>query len=112
MKHDNFWWVWHIFIYSASLTTIVIFVVPFGIVMITVNIPDIVDWFILRPIQKRKNKKEGKETDETDYFFHHLADLIRNKAFFWLPDLTYKRYGIITELFIICFFFLLIFFLK
>jgi hypothetical protein len=104
MKQDYFWWVWHILIYGASLITIVVFFIPFGIVMFAVNLPDIVDWFILRPIQKRKKRKELEQKEGTRYFFHHLADFIRNKVFFWLPDLTYKRYGIITELVLVSLF--------
>ncbi len=111
MKQDYFWWVWHIFIYGASLITIVAFFIPFGIAMFAVNLPDIVDWFILRPIQNRKKRKDLDNKNETRYFFHHLADFIRNKIFFWLPDLTYKRYGIITELVLVCIFFSIICFL-
>ncbi|MHA1915619.1 MAG: hypothetical protein ACW986_08575 [Promethearchaeota archaeon] len=104
MKQDYFWWIWHIFIYIVSITSILIFFIPFGFVIFVVNLPDIVDWFILRPIQKRKKRKNVDLECETRYVFHHLADLIRNKAFFWLPDLTYIRYGIITELLVVSLF--------
>lgn len=101
MKKDKFWITWHIIIYSASIVIAIIFFIPFWLVILSVNLPDIIDWFILRPIQNRKKRKNpGSELDK-NYFFHHIADWIRNKFFFWLPDLTYKRYGVITELLII-----------
>jgi len=101
MKKDKFWTFWHIIIYSASIVVIIIFFIPFWLVLLSVNLPDIIDWFILRPIQNRKKgKNPGSEWNE-NYIFHQITDWIRKKLFFWLPDLTYKKYGIINELLVI-----------
>jgi hypothetical protein len=98
MKSDKFWIIWHVLIYSASLIVTIIFLIPFWLAILFVNIPDIIDWLIIRPIQKRKRKRNQDISGEKDYQLHQIADWIRNKLFFWLPDLTYKRVGIITEL--------------
>jgi hypothetical protein len=101
MKKDKFWISWHIIIYSASLITLIIFFIPFWLAMLCVNLPDIIDWFILRPIQNRRQKKNLSSQSDKKYVFHQFADWIREKLFFWLPDLTYKRYGVIIELIVI-----------
>jgi hypothetical protein len=101
MKTDKFWIIWHVIIYSASLVTLIIFFIPFWLAMLFVNLPDIIDWFILRPLQNRKLRKNSDYDVEKKYLFHRISEWIRKKLLYWLPDLTYKRYGIITELIII-----------
>ncbi|MFX1551217.1 MAG: hypothetical protein ACFFB9_12740 [Promethearchaeota archaeon] len=101
MKKDKFWIIWHIIIYSASIVTTIIFFIPFWLIMVSINLPDVMDWFILRPIQNRKKRKNPDSEKNKNYFFHQISDWIRNKLLYWLPDLTYKRYGVITELLVI-----------
>ncbi|MFW9829688.1 MAG: hypothetical protein ACFFEY_19095 [Candidatus Thorarchaeota archaeon] len=101
MKKDKFWILWHIIIYSASLITLIIFFIPFWLAMLCVNLPDIIDWLILRPIQNRRQKKNLGSQSGKKYIFHQTVDWIRQKLFFWLPDLTYKRYGVVNELIVI-----------
>ncbi len=110
MKKDKFWIIWHVIIYSASLVTLIVFFIPFGFAILFVNLPDIIDWFILRPLQNRKLKKDPNYEVEKKYLFHRISDWIRNKLFFWLPDLTYKRYGVINELIVITLLSILIWF--
>lgn len=98
MKEDKFWIMWHIIIYSASILVAIIFLIPFWLSLIFVNMPDVIDWFIIRPIHKRKKKMNIAMEDEKNYRLHQIADWIRSKLLFWLPDLTYKKVGIITEL--------------
>ena len=98
MKNDAFWITWHIIIYSASIITVVIFFIPFWLSIFSVNLPDIIDWFILRPIKNKKKRENPEGIIKKNYSVHQVSDWIRNKLLFWLPDLTYKKYGIITEL--------------
>ena len=101
MKNDKLWIIWHVIIYSASIAIVIIFFIPFWLAMLAVNLPDIIDWFILRPIQNRKKRKNPGSEWNKKYLFHKIADWIRNNIFFWLPDFTYKKYGVINELIII-----------
>ena len=101
MKNDKFWIIWHILTYGASVITVIIFFIPFWLGMLFVNIPDIIDWFIIRPIRNRKKRKNSESNVKNVYSLHQISDWIRKKLLFWLPDLTYKKYGVITELIII-----------
>jgi hypothetical protein len=98
MKNDKFWVIWHLIIYSASLIVAIIFFIPFWLALLSVNIPDVIDWFILRPINNRKKRISSEDSEKKNYQLHRIADWIRSKLLFWLPDLTYKKVGIITEL--------------
>ncbi|MFX0023480.1 MAG: hypothetical protein ACFE9S_14235 [Candidatus Hermodarchaeota archaeon] len=98
MKKDKFWVIWHVIIYSASIIVAVIFLIPFWLALLSVNIPDVIDWFIIRPLNNRKRGKSSEVGEEKNYRLHRIADWIRSKLLFWLPDLTYKKVGIITEL--------------
>lgn len=98
MKKDKFWVIWHVIIYFASIMVAIIFLIPFWLALLSVNLPDIIDWFIIRPIRNRKRRFGSEAGEEKNYRLHQIADWIRAKLFFWLPDLTYKKVGIITEL--------------
>jgi hypothetical protein len=98
MKKDKFWIVWHIVIIVASLITGIVFSIKFWLGLLMVNLPDIIDWYILRPIQNRKKRRNPEFKGDNFLLFHPIVDWLRNKLLFWLPDLTYKKYGIITEL--------------
>ncbi|UCC20615.1 MAG: hypothetical protein JSV62_04825 [Promethearchaeota archaeon] len=104
MKNDKFWITWHIIIYTASIVTFIIFFLPFWLGMLFVNLPDIIDWFILRPIKNKKKRESPDAIIKKNYSMHQISDWIRIKILFWLPDLTYKKYGVITELIMIGFF--------
>ena len=93
--------VWHIIIIVASITTGIIFSIKFWLGLLMVNLPDIIDWFILRPFQNRKRRKNPEIQGEIFLLFHPIADWIRKKILFWLPDLTYKKYAVITEVIVI-----------
>jgi len=100
-REDKFWVNWHIIIFSLSILSIVVLVIPFWLGILFVNLPDIVDWFILRPIFDRKNKENPDLKWEKKFLFHPIVDWIREKVFFWLPDWTYKKASISVEISII-----------
>ncbi|MFO7795442.1 MAG: hypothetical protein ACQERB_02195 [Promethearchaeati archaeon] len=112
-KEDKFWVIWHIIILIASLGAAIYFFIPYWLGAISANLVDIWDWAILRPIQNRKKKKENIENWGEKYFIHsNVIDIIREKIFFWLPNLNYKKYGIIPEIMLIILFISLIILLK
>ncbi|NVM18166.1 MAG: hypothetical protein HWN80_10650 [Candidatus Lokiarchaeota archaeon] len=101
-KGDEFWVIWHYFIYAVSWFSIVIFIIPYWLSILFANIMDLWDWFILRPIQKKIRKKNPESKWGDKYYFHHIVDWVREKLFFWLPDRKYKRSGVLIEIFLIC----------
>jgi len=62
---------------------------------------DFTDWYILRPIQKKKKKKNPETKWGEKYYFHRIVDATRNKLFYWLPKWNYKKGGILIEILII-----------
>jgi hypothetical protein len=109
-KEDKFWVTWHIIIFSLSILSIIILIIPFWLGILFVNIPDLIDWFILRPIDNRKYKENPDLKWRKSYLFHPLADWIRKYVFFWLPEWTYKKASISVEIIIILVLSILIFF--
>lgn len=99
-KGDNFWIIWHIVIYSLSILSIIIFIIPFWLVMLIANIMDIWDWFFLRSIQKRKKKRNPDSKWGEGLFIHPISDWFRDKFLFWLPNWNYKKSGILIEILI------------
>lgn len=97
-KEDKFWVIWHIIIYCSSILSIIIFVLPFWLGILFVNLPDLIDWFILRPIYSGKNKENPELKWEKKFIFHPIVDFIRDNVFFWLPDWTYKKASISVEI--------------
>jgi len=95
---DKIWVAWHIFVYVSGIMIIFIFLIPFWIGMLFAYLPDIVDWYILRPTQKRRKKKESSPKIEYILVFHPIIEWIRAKFFFWLPKWNYKKFGILIEL--------------
>ena len=69
--------------------------------MVFANIMDIWDWFILRPIQNRKIKKNLESEWMDKYYFHRIVDWFREKFLGWLPEWNYKRAGILFEVLLI-----------
>jgi hypothetical protein len=97
-KDDNFWLIWHIIIYALSGVSIIIFIIPFWLSIISANIMDIWDWFIIRPIQKRKKRKKLEIGRKIPLYLHGSVDWVRKNLFFWLPRWNYKKGGIIVEI--------------
>ena len=101
IPRDKFWIVWHVIIYILSILSIVIFIIPFWLGLLCANLFDLWDWFILRPIQKKKKKKVPETKWGEKYYFHRIIDATRNKLFYWLPKWNYKKGGILIEIIII-----------
>lgn len=112
-KEDKFWVIWHIIIFIASVGSAIYFFIPYWLGVLSANLVDIWDWAILRTIQNRKRENEKIENWGENYFIHYnLIDKIREKIFFWLPNLNNKKYGIIPELLLILILNVLIILLK
>ncbi|MFX0206201.1 MAG: hypothetical protein ACFFDT_09450 [Candidatus Hodarchaeota archaeon] len=99
---DNFWLIWHIFVYAIGILLVLIFIWEYWIGILFANLPDLWDWFTLRKIATRKNQPNWG----IRYYLHPVANKIRSYLFFWLPNLNYNRAGILPE-FILIFGFLL-----
>ncbi|MHA1191364.1 MAG: hypothetical protein ACTSP9_03595 [Promethearchaeota archaeon] len=102
-KDDKFWVIWHVIIYSASILSIIFLIIPYWLGILFANIIDIWDWFILRPIKKRKVKSGSDPNWGQKWYLHKHADWVRDKFFGWLPNWRYKYFGIIIEVVIIIF---------
>jgi len=107
-KDDKFWLYWHIIIYALSAASIVVFIVPFWLSIISANIMDLWDWFIIRPIQRRKKKKDPESEWKSPLYLHASVDWFRRNLLFWLPRWTYKKGGIVVEIIVILIFSLLV----
>ena len=101
VQKNNFWIVWHVIIYTLSVFSLVIFIIPFWLSIFFANLMDFTDWYILRPIQKKKKKKNPETKWGEKYYFHRIVDATRNKLFYWLPKWNYKKGGILIEVLII-----------
>ena len=99
-KQDRFWLIWHIIIYDISILSVILFAVPYWLSLIFANIHDIWDWYILRPIQKRRERK-GLKIWGKNLYFHRSVDWVRDNFFSWLPRWNYKKGGIVVELLLI-----------
>ncbi|MHA1688125.1 MAG: hypothetical protein ACTSUN_02135 [Promethearchaeota archaeon] len=100
-KEDKFWVIWHVIILGVSIASFAIFILEFWIGMLFANLIDIWDWLIIRNIQNHKRKKDPESNWCQHCFFHPLADVLRDKLFFFLPNLNYKRIGIVPEIIIL-----------
>ncbi|MFX0028253.1 MAG: hypothetical protein ACFE8B_03520 [Candidatus Hermodarchaeota archaeon] len=100
-KKDNFWVIWHILIYSLSFLSIVIFLIPFWLSLLFANILDIWDWCIIRPIRKRKKKRDAASKWGENLYIHKMVDWFRITFFDWLPKWNYKKSAVLIEILII-----------
>ena len=107
-KGDKFWIFWHYIIYVLSLSSIIVFIIPYWLSMLFANIMDLWDWLTLRPIQKKIKNKNPESKWGDKYYFHRIVDWVRERLFFWLPKRNYKKSGILIEIVIIIVFVLLI----
>ena len=92
--HDNFWLTWHIFVYLTGITIIILFFRDYWLGMLFTNLPDLWDWYTLRNIASRKNQPDWGRR----YYLHPIADKIRQIFFSWMPNLNYRKVGILPEL--------------
>ncbi len=82
---DWFWVSYHLLIYIGSVVILVFFLVEYWWVIIAANLPDIVDWLILRLFFKK------------DPICHPFADKLRNVLFKRTPNWNHKRWTIVIE---------------
>ncbi len=86
---DWFWVSYHLVIYAGSIVLLVFFMIDYWWVIIAANLPDIIDWLILRLIFKKEP------------VCHPIADKLRNFLFRKTPNWNHKRWTIIIEFVII-----------
>jgi hypothetical protein len=98
-RGDKFWLSWQILTYGSGIIAL-IFLYPYIIGMLFANFVDIIDWLILRPLDKKRNKDKLIDY-KNNYYFHKIIDKIREKLFFWLPNWNYNKYAVIPEITII-----------
>ena len=94
-QHTNFWLCWHIFVYSSGILYIIILLTNNPILVVGIlgaNLTDIWDWILLRWLLKSQNKK---------LYIHKYAIMLRSFFKDHVPDLTYKKIGIIPEFLLI-----------
>ena len=85
---DWFWVSYHAVIYIGAVLILVFFLVDYWLylwVIIAANLPDIVDWLILRALLKKKP------------ICHPIADRLRSFLFRKTPNWNHKRWTIIIE---------------
>ena len=82
---DWFWVSYHLSIFIGSIVLLVFFIVDYWWAIIAANLPDLIDWLILRPIFKKKP------------VMHPIADKIRNFLFKKTPNWNHKRWTIVIE---------------
>ncbi len=111
MKEDKFWVWWHIIVIILSISSLIVFIVPFWLGMLFANFVDIWDWLILRPLQNRKKKSVPNVTWGNNLYIHKVIDKFRDKTLFWLPNLNFNKKGVIPEIILICLLLVLIGFL-
>lgn len=105
-KEDKFWVIWHIITLSL-LPIVIIWIVLidwslfffFLLGAIAANLVDIWDWMILRP---KHNKFQSEHPEEKfwgeNLYLHSVADWLREKPFFWLPNLNEDKRGVLGEI--------------
>ena len=101
IQKNKFWIIWHVIIYTLSILSVVIFIIPFWLGLLFANLIDIWDWLILRPLQNKKRKKAPETNWGEKFYFHRIVDATRNKLFYWLPKWNYKKGAILIEISVI-----------
>lgn len=81
---DWFWVSYHSFIFIGSIV-ILIFFIEYWWAILAANLPDIIDWIILRLIFKKQP------------IVHPIADKLRDFLFKKTPNWNHKRWTIIIE---------------
>ena len=97
---SKFWVRYHIFLLILTIITLLIFLKIYFWVIIVSLLPDIVDWFFVRPILKKEP------------IFHPFIERLRkSKLFSWIPDLTMNPKATINEWIMLLAFFIVYFIL-
>ena len=89
---DWFWVTYHLVIYISAVVILVFFLIAdywYWWVIIAANLPDLIDWLLLRAILKKEP------------VMHKGADKLRNFLFKKTPNWNHKRWTIIIEFVII-----------
>jgi len=86
---DWFWVSYHLLIYIGSVVILVFFLVDYWWVIIAANLPDLIDWIVIRLFFKKEP------------VFHPIADKLRKFLFRQTPSWNHKRWTIIIEFAII-----------
>ncbi len=82
---DWFWVSYHVLVYAGTIVVLVFFLVEYWWTIIAANLPDLIDWVILRPIFKKGP------------VFHPIADKLRAALYKKTPNWNYKRWTIVIE---------------
>ncbi len=105
-KGDKFWAAWGIIMVLVGISLLV-WIIAIGLFFffllggIFANLVDIIDWFIIRPIQNKRKNNKGDARFFEKGFFHAIIDKLREKTLFWLPDWNYERKGVVPEIIIV-----------
>ena len=103
---DPFWWTFHIAHYSLCIIFVVYFFKECWYALIASDLPDLWDWFVLRP----SRDLIVKDTDwAAQFFMHQYIFIIPSVCFEWLPNLNNEPIGIIPEIILDVALFLLIY---
>ncbi|MHA1776407.1 MAG: hypothetical protein ACTSWC_06505 [Promethearchaeota archaeon] len=85
--HDVFWVSYHVvFVYGGTLALLILYFSNYWWVMLAAILPDIIDWYIRRPLLKKGP------------IIHPQIDKLRNRWFSWIPDLTAKKWTVVLEI--------------
>jgi hypothetical protein len=97
--HDRFWVFVHIMAVLFGLAVVILFAKTYWWLLIAGNLPDITDWFIIRPITK------------TTPWLHRTMERVRANIF---PNMDYseRKSGYIVELALLTILVILIVFLM
>nr|WP_162851433.1 hypothetical protein [Candidatus Prometheoarchaeum syntrophicum] len=83
---DLFFKIFHLlYAYGLSVFIFIWFIEKYWWVMLFSVLPDIIDWYVLRPFFHR------------DPLIHPSIDKVRDVLFSWLPNLKEKKWAILNE---------------
>ncbi len=83
---DKFFKGFHIiYAFGFAIILFIWFFIPYWWVMLFSILPDIIDWYILRPAFHK------------DPVVHPSIDRVRDALFSWLPDLKEKKWAVLNE---------------
>ena len=86
---DWFWVSYHLLVYIGTAVVLFFFFVEYWWTILAANLPDLVDWIILRAIFKK------------DAIFHPYADKLRSVLYKRTPNWNHKRWTIVIEFVIV-----------
>ena len=82
---DWFWVSYHLLIYIGSVVLLIFFFVDYWWAILAANLPDLIDWFVLRVFFKKQP------------VIHPIIDKLRGFLFKKTPNWNHKRWTIIIE---------------